>query len=78
MHVRNESFYIGEAIEYLEDHLQKDLKVEESQFESVKLIIKNLEQGTLGGRLFCKEREAEAAIAEAWGNLREEYPEFFK
>lgn len=78
-----ESFYIGNAITYLEQHLENLREAPEggeSKF-LVERIIKHLKFGTIGGRVFSMEqgyRKHEASVAEAWKEFRETHPEYFK
>jgi hypothetical protein len=79
-----EAFYIGNAITYLEKHLEDLTNNPQEGSESrflVDRIIKHLKFGTIGGRVFSMEedyRKHEAGVAEAWKEFREEHPEYFK
>jgi hypothetical protein len=85
--------FIGDAIEYLEEHLNGIIECNsvpgtnildaESKLwvEQVEEIIDNLKLGTVGGRTFELERtyrKNEAKVAEAWKEFRENNPEYFR
>lgn len=83
---------IGDAIEYLEEHLESvidsssipntgEIPDPESRLwvEEIQELLENLKFGTVGGRAFMMERQYrknEASVAEAWQKFCEEYPNY--